>query len=110
MLDHLGKKILTICEYGNSRSVALAWMLKEQHGKEAIAIGICCTSPETFAMMCAWADTIIVTVGHISHPILNVFGGKVKVWDVGRDVYFLGYKEELIKKYQEYINQEGDTV
>lgn len=105
-MTYKGKKILTICEWGNSRSVALAWLLKDQHGADALACGICAASPETFHMLCEWADIIIVTFGPIARDIDMAFLDKVKVWDVGQDRYFLGYVPELLDKYKDYINKD----
>lgn len=100
----IGKKVLTICEYGNSRSVGAAYLLKQDWGRDALACGICVTSPETFEMLCNWADTIIVTFAPIEKDINEKFRHKVVVWDVGFDRYFVPPPEELLKQYREYYN------
>lgn len=97
-------KILTICEHGNSRSVCLAWLLKWKYKKDALACGIMEVSPETFAMLCSWAELIIVTDKRIIHPMLNIFKDKTIVFDVGPDRFFMGYPQELIDMYEKYIS------
>lgn len=52
-------RILCICEHGNVRSVALAYLIKTIYGHEAIAIGRKITSPETMRMLEKWADGVI---------------------------------------------------
>jgi len=103
----MGNKILTICEHGNSRSVCLAWLLKQKYSKDAIACGICHTLPETFAMLCSWAELIIVTDKRITHPELERNKEKVRIFDVGPDRFFMGYPGELIGMYEKYILTDG---
>ena len=52
-------KILTVCEHGNVRSVALAYLLKVIYGYDVLAIGMKETGIETQNMLFTWADTII---------------------------------------------------
>lgn len=101
----IGNKILTICEYGNSRSVALSFILKGM-GKESIACGMTASSHETFMMLCNWADTIIVTFEPLAKHILPEFHHKLKIWDVGVDKYFMGYAPELLDKYDKFIKED----
>lgn len=55
------KKILTVCQRGNSRSVATAYILKdERQYSDVLACGIETVSPNTFTMLADWADKIIV--------------------------------------------------
>lgn len=98
-----GKKVLCICERGNSRSVALAWLLKDRYGIDAIACGAMANSPETHEVLMNWADVIIVVdknlVGEFPYP------QKLLVWDIGADRYFRGFDEGLIERYEEYYAQ-----
>lgn len=100
----LGKKILTICEWGNSRSVGLAFMLKQKN-YDALAVGICAAAPETFDMLCNWADNIIVTFAPITPFIPEKYKDKVLTWDVGFDRYFIPPVNELITQYDKYFNE-----
>lgn len=100
----IGNRILTICEYGNSRSVGLAFLLKTKYGREAIACGILCTSPDTFDMLCNWADNIIITYAPIEGSINDKYKHKVLVWDVGHDRYFIPPVKELLDQYESYYS------
>ncbi len=101
----IGPKILTICAAGNSRSVCLAWLLKQKYKKEAIAIGMGNSSLDTIKMLCEWADTIILTTREGGHPYLKSPEVKDKVLfcDVGRDRYFRGFEQDLIDQYELFI-------
>lgn len=96
-------KILCICDGGNSRSVGAAYLLKEEERHEAIAIGLARTTRETRKMLYEWADRIVLTVGKRRGYIPEEYVHKLRVWDVGPDTYFLGYKEELLSQLREYL-------
>jgi hypothetical protein len=53
-------KILCICEGGNVRSRALAYLLHDLMGHEAIPIGRRWASNATVHILCLWADRIAV--------------------------------------------------
>lgn len=99
----LPQKILAICEWGNSRSVALAWLLKEQYHKDALACGICVVGPDTFKMLYDWAEMVIVTDARLTHPYFEQYSYKTEFWDVGPDVYFRGFDPDLIEQYRRYL-------
>lgn len=52
-------KVLCVCEHGNVRSVALAYLIKTIYKHEAIAIGEKDTSKETRDLLIEWADKVI---------------------------------------------------
>lgn len=49
-------KILCICERGNSRSVALAYLFKDWLGQDALSMGITASSEDTKRMLYEWAE------------------------------------------------------
>ena len=100
-------KILCICERGNSRSVALAWILKDGMNQEAIAVGLRTMGQETKDLLFRWADRIILVDKRLEFEIPEEFRHKTKVWDVGPDRYFRGFEPELLDMYQHYLNTEG---
>lgn len=80
-------KVLCVCEHGNVRSVALAYLIKTIYKHEAIAVGEEDTSPETMEMLGNWADKVIYVpdlVGedvwhdpfnhNLQHKLLKVIG------------------------------------
>jgi predicted protein tyrosine phosphatase len=97
-------KILCICERGNSRSVALAYILKDGLNQDAIAMGIRANSEETKSTLYEWADHIVLVDKTFVNEIPKEYQGKLVVWDVGPDRYFLGFHPELLDQYSKFIN------
>ena len=98
-------KILTICERGNSRSVMLAYLLKDGYGHDAIACGIRANTGETMDMLYKWADKIILVDKDFIPEVPQEFHSKMKVWDVGKDRFFMP-NNELLTIYQDLINKD----
>lgn len=55
-------KVLCVCLGGNCRSVHLAYLLKYRYGHDALACGVEPNGGETFALLCNWAEKIILLV------------------------------------------------
>ena len=79
------KRILCICQKGNFRSVALAYILKKKYKCDAIAIGAHTASKETMAMLSDWADRIVLTSSRYLSYVPYRHKDKLKLWHVGRD-------------------------
>ena len=99
-----GQKILALCQKGNMRSVALAFLLKKKHGADAIAAGLVTSSPDTIGMLCIWADLVVVTDKKLMPLVPPGYEEKLLLWDVGTDRWFKGFDEGLLNKYKEYIS------
>ncbi len=95
-------KIVCLCAEGNSRSVALAYLLK-LNGHEAIAVGLRSSRRPTREMLYKWADRIILTYRGHEHWIPEEYHSKLKIYNVGRDEYFLGYREGLLNQFRKYL-------
>jgi predicted protein tyrosine phosphatase len=89
---------LTVCDGGNVRSVALAFVLKWERGQEAIAIGRIHVSEETMNMMCEWADRIVIMEPHMDESIPLEFRDKLLCCDVGPDRYGIHIHNELLEQ------------
>lgn len=100
-------KILVVCARGNSRSVALAWILKDHMNLDAIAMGIRAAADDTKDMLYKWADKIILVAGAFKDEIPEEYRGKLKVWDVGEDRYFRGFEPDLLQQYTDFLSKEG---
>lgn len=102
-------KILCLCSRGNSRSVALGWILKDRidPAQDAIAAGLDVMSDETKHMLCKWAERIIVVDETLKDKVPEEYHEKMKVWDVGGDRFFRGFEEELLNIYIKHIQEEG---
>lgn len=103
------KKILTICAMGNSRSVALAFSLKEMK-YDAIAMGIEIASDDTQKMLFEWANKIILVDKRFEHKIPEIYKEKLLIWDVGGDRFFRGFEPELMDMYTTYWKMEGEKL
>ena len=100
-------KILCLCERGNSRSVALAWILKDHMGHNAIASGMRTMDDETKELLYNWADRIILVDKIFESEIPGQYKPKLKIWDVGPDRFFRGFEQSLLDTYVKYINEES---
>ena len=99
-------KILCLGRKGDSRSVTLAWLLKRR-GHDAIAAGMRCMGKDTRMMMLNWADLIILLHQKCQEGIPQDYWHKLKVWPVGRDVYFQGFNEALIHLLKIHMKREN---
>lgn len=91
---------------GNSRSVALAWLLKKKYHADALAAGIDAQSRTTLRVLCDWAEIVILTDGLLQDDLLITVPeceSKLLIWDVGRDVWFKDFAEDLIQRYFAFI-------
>lgn len=97
-------KVLCVCEHGNVRSVALAYLLKTIYSHEALSCGIRNMSQETKRTLFTWADKVIaldadVFLGIAAFSALNEKGkysDKLHLVDVGKDKWFNAKDQELL--------------
>lgn len=101
---HKGR-ILCVCEHGNSRSVALAYILKRQ-GYDAVAMGVATAGAETQAMLCQWADKVIVLDVRLLPQLKMQPEGKLKVYDLGDDIWFRNFRAELMTILNGFLERE----
>jgi protein-tyrosine-phosphatase len=78
-------KILCVCEGGNVRSVACAYLFKYRLGDDALAVSVKKNNLETHQMLWQWADRIIVMQPEFKDNIPTYHQHKVKIYDVGPD-------------------------
>jgi predicted protein tyrosine phosphatase len=91
------KKVLCVCEKGNMRSVACAYLLKKKYGMDALACGVKTSSLDTLIMLCNWADFIFVMSARLLDKIpASIDPAKVRLFDIGTDRWFKGYSADLI--------------
>lgn len=95
-------KILTVCENGNNRSVHFAHRLK-YWGHDIIPIGVRTNSSETIKMLCEWADIIILTSSEPHIAVPSEYISKVRLFDVGPDIYKRPFNPELDTKVKQLL-------
>jgi hypothetical protein len=59
-------KILCVCNQGNKRSVFTKALLNYNH--DALSVGIDVNTPETLALLCEWADKILLAEPDMAIP------------------------------------------
>ena len=91
-------KILCVCEHGNTRSVALAYLIKTIYKHEALACGMKNMSDETRQMLFAWADKIIFLTDNPPGGLETFENKKALYLGVGKDVWFNPKDQELIHR------------
>jgi predicted protein tyrosine phosphatase len=96
-------KFLCVCEGGNVRSVSLAFALKYPYGMEALACGWRSACQETLAMLCQWADRIIVMQPNFAEKLPPGFEEKVRCVDVGPDRFGNPFHPELLPFLQKTV-------
>lgn len=83
-------KVLTICSAGACRSVAMAHVLKQEFGHDAVPVGRDKNSKETIDLLSKWADRIILMQPDYGVGLLKEYWMKVVppgLTDVGPDVW-----------------------
>jgi predicted protein tyrosine phosphatase len=84
---HNAKRWLCVCQGGLVRSAALAWVLKVEHGQDAIPAGWQWNSKGTLDSLCEWADYVVVMQPHFAKKLDQRFRPKVRAVDVGADTF-----------------------
>ena len=90
-------KIVTVCQRGNNRSAALAYILRDERGPNEVLNygpegGV---STETIDMLCDWADKIIVVVNEVDVPEKWRFK-RIYCSVGGPDRWGVGFNPELL--------------
>jgi hypothetical protein len=81
------KRFLTICEGGAVRSVSLATVLRWDFQQDAIPLSAAKNGSEAVDLLCQWADYIILMQPHFETVVPKKFALKIRVLDVGPDVW-----------------------
>lgn len=89
-------KFLCVCDGGNVRSQALAYILHDERGHEAIPVGRLRLSADTLRMLCVWADIIVIMQPHMEESIAPEFKPKLRCADVGVDRFGIWIHPELL--------------
>lgn len=91
-------RYLCVCDGGNVRSRALAYILHDLHGLEAVPVGRRWMSAETWRVFGEWADVIVIMEPHMIESVPASLRHKVTVANVGPDSYGLNLNPELMAK------------
>ena len=101
-------KVLCTCEWGNNRSVTMAFLLKYVEGFETLTCGLLYHSPETLKMLYEWADVITVPEDTLLEFIPEEYKDKVKFYNIGEDRYPRPFNQELFHKAKQLM--EADKI
>lgn len=100
-------KILCICQRGNCRSVALAYLLKDYYGHDAVAIGHETAGDELKSFLLQWSDyAVCMEHSHVSKlPPIPQRKDNVLVCDVGPDIYGHSRNPQLLSKCEDFCRR-----
>lgn len=101
------KRILCICRGGSSRSVGIRNVLAWMHGHDALAAGFEGNTPETLEMLFKWAEIIVCARDKFLKEIPEPYQHKVRICEVGRDVYF-NPNPDLYDKCKSWVKSQED--
>ena len=97
-------KFLTVCEGGAVRSVALASLLRWEFGHDAVPLSGKRNSDEVIMLLSDWADHIVVLVPEFAKRIPKRYMHKVRVVDIGPDIWFNSLHKDLLRKLGDLIH------
>lgn len=101
-------RVLCVCEHGNIRSVALAYLIKTIYKHEVIAAGYKNLSEESLQGLMQWAD-VTLALNNEGYEKLREIGAKVQppldkhtkllgLLDVGEDIWHDPFAQALQHK------------
>ena len=88
-------KILCVCHAGAVRSVAMADILRQQFGVDAMPISWDKSSDETWRMMCMWSDRIFIVEEYQRTRVSEEHRPKVVLVPLGVDVWGSAHNPKL---------------
>ena len=97
-------KMVCMCQGGNSRSVACAYLLKYEYGHDALSLSWEKNEQATKNMLFDWADIIIVMQERFLYYVPSQYFDKTAVVDVGEDVWCNGLHPALLEKCRGILN------
>lgn len=90
-------RFLCVCDGGNVRSFALAYVLHDLLGYEAVPVGRLRVSAKTLAVFCDWTDVIVIMQPHMEESVPERFKKKIRCMDVGVDRFGMSVNGELLE-------------
>ena len=102
------KHILCVCEWGNNRSVTMAFLLKYVENFETLTAGVGYHTPETLKMLYEWADVITVPEEKLLVMIPEEYKSKIKFYNIGEDIYLRPFNQVLFRRAKKMM--EADKI
>jgi predicted protein tyrosine phosphatase len=99
-------KILCCCSEGANRSVTLAHILRYAPDFETMTVGLKYNSDATVMMMFEWADKILLVERWMITLVPKRYEHKVKIVDIGPDIYPRPYNPELYAKIKRLLEKD----
>lgn len=89
--------VLCLCNHGNTRSVALAYLIKTIYKHDVLTGGVEENSDETLKMLFNWSDKIIALTPEAKNKVVEL-GWDAESLYVGDDVWHNPFAQELQHK------------
>lgn len=90
------RRYLVVCDGGNVRSHAIAYVLKWEMHQEAIAVGRLYMTDDTMRLLSEWAEIIVIVQSHMIESIPVSEHGKVRCAELGVDRWGYHFHPELM--------------
>lgn len=101
-------KILAVCHYGLIRSAVTRRCLNGRGYENVVNVGINCTSQETLAMLCEWADKILIAEPSMLYQLPEFGFSKVdSIFTIGPDIWQSLVGNDLHKVIQKQLDVIG---
>lgn len=104
-MDTPRRRFLTVCEGGVVRSVSMATVLRWDFGQDAIPVSSAKSGPEAIFLLAEWADYIILMEPKFETCIPKKYAHKIRVFDVGPDVWGNPMHPELRQMVGEQVEK-----
>ena len=91
--------VLCLCQGGNVRSVALAYLLKQKYGIDAIAASLKYNTDTTISTLIQWSDRVIVVADDLMDEFRTRFPEHIRkagVYPIGPDVWGNPIRKSLL--------------
>jgi len=108
----LESKILVMCQRGNCRSVATAFILKDHRGyNNVVTCGVETASLKTRRMLYAWAELIIICgepelVNKVDPEFIQFMPNLFHL-DIGPDIWGNPFNQDLLSKVNAVLKENG---
>lgn len=100
-------KILTVCQKGHCRSVALKILLGKYMGHDVLSCGYKTSSMETLRMLFEWADKVVILTKAALIVIEEKYKDKVVIFDIGHDIWINPTHPDLQENLKKLIKEYG---
>lgn len=91
--------VLVLCQGGNVRSAAAAFLLRYKYGIDAVSASLECNSPDTLDLLYAWANYVLIMDERLMQYVPEEWEKhRVRLCAVGPDHFGDPFRMDLLQK------------